>query len=139
MNRETITMPLAEIEQAAITAAERKKELEDIYYSALEDYRASERAEDRAYNLASDMRSRGETRIVTRESHFGRGCVVRKGDGEQCTADWLSHRICIWDGDDRLVAMFCPRHKRHVEHYGLKSCYMCGSEIIIGAAPAQAE
>ena len=142
MNRETITMPLAEIEQAAITAAERKDELEKTYYAANAAYRGAERAENKANNLRSDVRMRdlrGETRIVMPEAYRGRGCVVKKGDAEQCPSDWLSYRICIWDGDDRIVAMFCSRHKRHVEHYGLKSCYMCGSEIIVGAAPAQSE
>lgn len=142
MNRETITMPLFEIEQAAITAAERKEELEKTYYAAHAAYRGAERAEDKARNLASDVRRRdlrGETRIVTTEAYRGRGCVVKKGDGDQCLPDWLSCRICIWDGEDRIVAMFCHSHKRHVEHYGLKLCYMCGSEVIVGAAPAQAE
>ena len=55
-------------------------------------------------------------------------CKVKQSNGKTCGVGDMWRRVCVWQGNERVIAIFCMRHDKHTKHFGYQPCSQCGLE-----------
>ena len=128
----TTNLELAE--QRLKTAKEVTRDFYNIAQEAKLALRQAEIDAVDAVDLVVDLRGR-ESGMALSNPHYKYQmglCKVTQANGKKCGVGDMWRRICVWQGNERVIAFFCFRHKRHLEHFGVAECGRCGSTKPLG-------
>ena len=82
--------------------------------------------------LLRDIEARDAGRFIeVRGAVLHEPCKSKNQYGDLCSVKNLARRVVVWTANGRVVATFCPSHKEHAAHFGMESCWQCGSEVLL--------